>query len=145
MKQRCYVKSNTAYHQYGAKGIAICEEWLSDPGRFEDWSLKNGYADDLTIDRIDSSKSYCPENCRWVSSEINSKYKSTTRVLTVDGIAKTGREWAGYLGLGTNIINKYVRKYGVDNTINFIKWALDNPQSSSNNQSYYQNYISNIA
>jgi len=64
MKQRCYQKDDKSYHQYGAKGIHICEEWLLDPSQFEEWSLKNGYAYNLTIDRIDSSKSYCPENCR---------------------------------------------------------------------------------
>ena len=70
---------------YGGKGIRVCQEWLDNPELFEEWSLENGYEDNLTIDRIDSTKDYCPDNCRWVTLEDNAKYKSTTRVLDVDG------------------------------------------------------------
>lgn len=108
---RCYNKNDESYRFYGQKGIKICEEWLNNPKSFEDWSLKNGYKFDLTIDRIDSSKDYSPENCRWVTFLDNSKYKSTTKITTVDGISHTGREWAELLELGTNTINKMLRKY----------------------------------
>ncbi len=108
---RCYNKNDESYRFYGQKGIRICNEWLNNPKSFEDWSLKNGYKFDLTIDRIDSSKDYCPENCRWVTALDNSKYKSTTKMTTVDGISHTGREWAEVLELGTNTINKMFREY----------------------------------
>lgn len=127
MKQRCYNSNDKAYKFYGAKGIEISEEWLADPIKFEEWSLTNGYADDLTIDRIDSSKDYCPENCRWVTLENNAKYKSTTKLTAVDNNAYTGREWAELCNLGTNTINVMLRKCPEELVIKFIRERLKNP------------------
>jgi len=71
MKQRCYNKNATGYKMYGGKGVKICQEWLDDFQTFYNWSMENGYADKLTIDRIDSKRDYCPDNCRWITFELN--------------------------------------------------------------------------
>ncbi len=74
MKQRCYNPNNQHYQWYDGKGITICNEWLGDNGlqNFFEWSLSHGYNQNLTIDCIDSSKGYSPENCQWVTSSLNS-------------------------------------------------------------------------
>ncbi len=125
--QRCYNQKDESYRWYGAKGIKVCEEWINNPASFESWALKNGYKDNLTIDRINSDKDYCPDNCRWVSMVDNSKYKSTTSLITVNDIAHTGREWATILNLGVNTINKMLRNYSQEQVIEFIKQRLANP------------------
>lgn len=58
------------YKYYGAKGIAVCDEW-HDSITFFNWALENGYTDNLTIDRINGKKNYCPENCRWTTQRDN--------------------------------------------------------------------------
>lgn len=67
MKQRCYNAKAQEYEQYGGRGIKICDEWLGENGfhNFFDWSMKNGYRDDLSIDHIDNDGNYEPGNCRW--------------------------------------------------------------------------------
>lgn len=126
MKSRCYNKTKKCFRFYGSKGIKICDEWMEDPKKFEEWAINNGYKDNLTIDRKDSSKDYCPENCRWVTLSENTKYKASTITINVDGIERTGRDWAKELNIGTNTINEYRRTYGYENTVEFIRRALKN-------------------
>ena len=142
MKDRCYNSNCKDYSKYGGKGIKICDEWLNNSTLFELWSLDNGYSDQLTIDRIDGNKDYSPNNCRWIPLEDNARYKSTTSLITVNNETHTGRNWAKILGIGTNKINEYIRKHGLNNTIQFIERYLKNPGlKPKNKQSYYDLYM----
>lgn len=141
MVDRCYRENNKDYRWYGAKGVSICKEWLKNPSLFEDWSLNNGYNDNLTIDRIDSNKDYCPENCRWITQNDNSKYKSTTHIIEVDGEKHTGREWADILNIGTNVINTMLRKFPENQVKEFIRMRkLDMTKHPNGSQSWMQVY-----
>lgn len=124
MRQRCYNPNIEAYKFYGAKGIKVCDEWLNNPKTFNDWAINNGYQDGLTIDRIDETKNYCPENCHWITQSENSKWKSTTNRIEVNGIVDSGKGWSKRLGLGVNFINTYLRNNGMENTIEFIKNSI---------------------
>jgi hypothetical protein len=70
MKARCYNKNSERYEHYGAKGIAVCENWL-DFINFKNWAESNGYSENLTIDRINPELNYEPSNCRWLTYEEN--------------------------------------------------------------------------
>ena len=76
MRKRCVTGSCTYAHLYKGRGIKICDEW-SDFQTFKKWAIKNGYKENLTIDRVDNDGDYCPENCQWLTvAEHNSKGKS---------------------------------------------------------------------
>lgn len=47
----------------------MCDEWKNDFMEFYNWAMEHGYRDDLSIDRIDNDKGYCPENCRWATAK----------------------------------------------------------------------------
>lgn len=141
MKSRCYNPNEKDYKYYGQKGVRICEEWLKNPAAFEEWALSNGYKDNLTIDRIDANKDYCPENCRWISLTDNAKYKTSTKMLWVDGESHTGREWAKILKLGPNTINTMRRNNSIDKVIEFIRRRKqDITKNRTNNQSWFEVY-----
>lgn len=131
MISRCYSLGKRDYKWYGAKGVKICDEWLNSATAFYDWYIsQSGGRNDLSIDRINADGDYCPENCHLISREENSRWKSTTNAYTVNGLTKTGRQWADYLGIGTNRINKYVREYGEVKAIEFIRGMLAESKSA---------------
>jgi hypothetical protein len=98
IKSRCTNPNATGFHKWGGKGITICDEWL-DFKTFYDWSIANGYSNNLTIDRIDSDKGYCPENCRWITYKEQANNISTNHPYTFNGETLNSKEIAEKYGL----------------------------------------------
>lgn len=94
MKYRCSNPNNCNYCRYGYKGIKVCNVWLNDFIEFYNWSMINGYKENLTIDRIDNDGNYCPENCRWTDMITQSNNKTDNHYLTIFGETKTLKQWS---------------------------------------------------
>ena len=112
MKNRCYNPNYYLYKHYGGKGITVCDEWLGENGlsNFYNWSLKNGYADDKSIDRIDNEKGYCPENCRWTTMKQQQNNRTNNRIITVNGNSHTMKEWSEITGIGYGTIQSRINR-----------------------------------
>lgn len=98
MKHRCLNPKDAEYHNYGGRGITVCNEWL-DFKNFYDWSILNGFNEyaskgESTIDRINVNDGYKPENCRWVDMKTQSNNRRNNRFLTYDGKTMTLSQWA---------------------------------------------------
>ena len=94
MRQRCNNPNRDAYKLYGGKGVRVCDEWC-DYENFKAWALDNGYQDNLSIDRIDPSKGYSPDNCRWITSSENTaranKNHTSRKLIRGEGLSKVSQ------------------------------------------------------
>lgn len=99
MKQRCLNPNTCNYKYYGGRGVVVCDEWINDIKSFHTWAVNNGYADDLTIDRIDVNGSYEPSNCRWVSmKEQCNKNKANIYEIELHGEKYSLRDFVDIVG-----------------------------------------------
>jgi hypothetical protein len=113
MRRRCNDPKNKRYEQYGGRGIKVCEDWNSFQNFF-DWSKENGYADDLTIDRIDRDGNYEQSNCRWADSVVQANNRSNNHYITYKGKTLTMMEWARALGINYSALRSRINSYGMD-------------------------------
>lgn len=111
MMQRCSDKRNV---HYGAKGIEVCAEWKGSVDAFVKWALKSGYAPGLSLDRIDPTKGYSPDNCRYVDTKTNSNNRSTSRLYAFNGMSKTLSEWCYLTRKDYATVYQRVETYGWD-------------------------------
>lgn len=108
MLSRCNNPNKPDYQYYGERGIEVCEEW-KDYATFQKWATNNGYADNLTLDREDGSKNYCPENCRWTTIKTQQNNKRSNHRLEFNGEIHTIAEWSEILNMDRAIIKDRLR------------------------------------
>lgn len=107
MKRRCYDPKFPEFRNYGAKGITMCDEWRNSPKAYVDWCMTNGWKPGLTVDRIDNSKGYGPDNCRIVDKFVQANNKSNNKYFTIENETHALAEWCRSLDLVyDNVRNK---------------------------------------
>ena len=127
MKQRCYLKTHMYYKNYGGRGITVCDEWLGDNGfvNFYEWSMENGYNNNLTIDRIDNNGKYEPNNCRWTTKKHQQNNTRKTKIYNYKGENLTTTEICEKYNINKSTFNHRIAKYGDVNI------AIEKPINSS--------------
>jgi CDGSH-type Zn-finger protein len=109
MIARCGKSTHKAYKNYGARGIVVSDEWKDFANFFEDMgkrpSLKH------TLDRIDNSKNYCKENCRWATWNEQARNKRTNNNITFKGKTMCITDWAKTLNLTPASLYKRLKKW----------------------------------
>lgn len=91
MKARCLEPTHNSYHLYGAKGVSVCERWMTFENFVEDMSPR---PPGTTLDRIKSDGNYCPENCKWSTALEQGRNKSNNRLVTIYGRTQPVTFWA---------------------------------------------------
>lgn len=116
IKYRCYNEKSQHYHNYGGRGIKMCDEWLHDFQAFYDWAIANGYKDGLTIDRIDVNGDYEPSNCRWVDMKTQNNNRGNNHLITYNGKTQTLAQWAN---------EKHIKQSTLCMRLNKYHWSVD--------------------
>lgn len=100
MMRRCYNASNHNYSRYGGRGITVCDEW-HNPQCFIEWarSTAGSKSPGLTLDRVDNSKGYSPDNCKWSTAKAQANNRRNNSLETIDGDTRTLSEWCSIYGI----------------------------------------------
>lgn len=122
IKARCYNTKCKDYKDYGGRGITICTEWRDDFVEFLYWSLKHGWWEGASIERVDNDKGYSPENCKWIPVSEQSKNRRTIHLITYKGETKSVAEWSRIKNIPSSTLRMRL------NSKNFtLEQALETP------------------
>lgn len=122
MKDRCNREKSPVYKNYGGRGIKLCDEWEHNFQAFYDWAISHGYSSDLTIERKDVNKGYCPENCCWITREEQARNKRNLRMVEIDGEEVTLKEACRRMNLPYQAVHLRITRYGMS-----VEDALNTP------------------
>lgn len=106
MKTRCSNPNSNRFEYYGGKGISYDPAWENFEGFYAD--MHEGYKGGITLDRIDRTKGYSQENCRWVNVTVQNNNKSNNLSIFYHGRAHTPKEIAKLINSAQSTI--YNRK-----------------------------------
>lgn len=129
MKQRCNNPNSTSFASYGKRGVSVCKEWEDDFMNFHNWANASGYAEGLSIDRINVNGNYEPSNCRWVDIETQANNKRNNVYLELNGEKKTIHQWCKEYGIDYAVVYQRIRKLGYT-----IEEALTTPVKKQKNR-----------
>lgn len=126
IKRRCYYEKCVGYHNYGGRGVRMCDEWKNEAAKFVEWCKSHGYKKGLEIDRINNNGNYEPNNCQFISKVENEKKKRNTIWLTIDGISKVCADWNRLMEKPEKYyIQRIYRKMGEEYAINVVRNRLN--------------------
>ena len=113
---RCENPRCDAYPWYGARGITVCERWHSVANFYADMGPRPSAK--YTIERLDNSGPYSPENCAWVSHLVQARNKRNNRWLTWNGETKTLAEWARTVSFNHKLIHDRLKRgWSIDDAL----------------------------
>ena len=124
MIRRC--NKNNKNHKdraYREKGITVCDEWIKSENAFIEFAEKNGYKEGLTIERINSHKGYCPENCKFIPMSEQPLNTDRNVFWEIDGQIIRLSDFARKCGVSVEAIRKRIKrgKYHVVNNPNIVE------------------------
>lgn len=121
MKGRCYRPSCRDFHNYGGRGIQMCDRWRE--------SFINFYSDmgdrpspKHSIDRIDTHGNYTPENCRWATSKEQCHNMRRNNNYTHNGITKCLSQWASDTGIDRATLYQRLAYLSMEDAINMPRY-----------------------
>lgn len=111
LRSRCNRPADSNYPFYGAKGVTVCDRWNTSFTAFlEDMGERP--SSHHSIDRIDGSKGYEPNNCRWASPQRQQRNLSSNRLHWYLGRGWNLHELASHAGMDPSTLGSRIRRLG---------------------------------
>lgn len=109
IKKRCYLPTEPAFKNYGARGIKVAPEWVDS---FETFFADMGPrpSPSHSIERLDNNADYAPGNCVWATDLEQANNTRANRLLTVDGETMTLSQTARKYGLTPQRLSARLRR-----------------------------------
>lgn len=119
IKARCTNPNNKSYHNYGGRGITVCNRWLN--------SFENFYKDmgncpkGFSIERINNDKEYNKDNCIWASPKTQAMNRRSNFIVNYKGQEKPLKQWCEDLNLNYKKVFARIKQLG---------WTIDKALST---------------
>lgn len=109
MIERCTDNNDISYHNYGGRGINVCDRWLNGFEYFlEDMGLKP--TSKHSLERSNTNGHYEPDNCCWATKKTQCNNTRVNKVLEYRGVKKNQGQWAQELGVSYYKIAWHLKK-----------------------------------
>lgn len=117
MKRRVKGFKKRDKKNYTDKGIDVCEEWKNDFEKF--YHDMHPRPEGYSIDRIDSSKGYYKENCRWANIYEQNNNKENNIFVSLNGVKITLMGLADFFGLkyDTLFSRLFMKKWDIEKSL----------------------------
>lgn len=109
MLRRCLTPTAGNYANYGAKGVKVCERWLTYENFLADMGHKP--SSEYSLDRYpDQRGDYEPSNCRWATAIEQQRNKTNNTLVTIEGKTRCAAEWCAVTGLASSTFHNRVKR-----------------------------------
>lgn len=116
MRVRCLIRNTRGFNRYGGIGIKICERW----SKFENFLADMGERPSRlhSIDRIDSTGNYEPENCRWADPFEQATNRRSVRRITYKDAVHSLASLARLAGCSEEVLrSRFKRGWSVEKAV----------------------------
>jgi hypothetical protein len=97
MISRCTNPNHKNYHNYGGRGVTVCDRWRES---FESFYEDMGKAPEgKELERKDNDKGYEPGNCVWATRGEQLRNTRHNHNITYQGKTQCLKDWARELGM----------------------------------------------
>lgn len=108
MLDRCKNKNHKYFKHYGGRGICVCDRWLT----FENFLSDMGHPPTPlhSLDRSNVDGNYEPENCRWVTNDIQQNNKRNNVFIEFSSERLTIAQWSVKTGVADYTIRARLKR-----------------------------------
>ena len=108
--------TNTAWNDYGGRGISVCNRWMTYENFLADMGRRP--SPNHSLDRKNNDLGYSLENCRWATKTVQARNRRSSTAIEWKGEVKTIAEWAEVTGMTVSTITQRIKaKWPVEMTL----------------------------